>query len=111
MELDGADEDTLDVDQLLWDDSVMGDARLDRWLEDAAAFEALRSDLRRRHGTGQALVHDRQLVGVFASWDDAFAAGLRQFGTGANFLIRRIEEDDIAEAPALVLGLMDAKVP
>lgn len=85
--------------------------RLEALAQEKQAFDAMQADLRRRHGTGFAVVHAGELFQVYATRDEAFDAAVRNFGTTTPFLVERIERREEAEAPALVLGLVDAKAP
>lgn len=87
------------------------DNRMTILAEERAAFMTMRDDLIRAGRRGYAVVQNRQLVEVSASWEEAFDHAIKRFGTKTPFLIERIEERITAEAPALVLGLLDPKLP
>jgi hypothetical protein len=55
------------------------------------------------------LVKDEELVGAYASEEEAYRSGLERFGN-APFLIKRVtkEDEETAHFPALVLGLLNA---
>ena len=90
---------------------VTMDDRLAELAEEVNAFEAIRRQLVGDRRSGFAVVQGGRLIDVFDSREAAFAAGLRQFGTRRTFLVRRIEQDEELEAPALALGIIDAKAP
>lgn len=86
----------------------------DPWMaalaEEARAFESMKADLRKRRVRGYAVVYQRELRGTFAARDAAYSDALQRFGTKAPFLIRSVDRDEWIEAPALVLGLLDAEL-
>ena len=63
------------------------------------------------HNKGQfALIKATMLVGTFTTWEEAFIAGTKQFGN-VPFLIKQVQEqDETAQAPALVVGAICAHV-
>lgn len=78
--------------------------------DEARAFESMKANLRRQRVRGFAVVHQQQLHGTFESWDAAYTDAIRRFGTKTPFLIRSIDQEESIEAPALVLGLLDAEM-
>ena len=67
-----------------------------------------KADLLRQHKGKFALIKEEQLVGTFDTDQDAYKAGLQQFGN-VPFLIIRIEDsDEKVWVPALALGLLNA---
>ena len=58
-----------------------------------------------------AVFHASKLIGVYETEDEAFRSGLSRFGLDEPFLLRTIEPERQEEAPALVMGLIDAKLP
>ncbi len=62
-----------------------------------------------KHNKGQfAVIKDETLLGTYTTFDEAFDAGVREWGT-APFLIREITEDQPkADFPALTVGLLYA---
>jgi hypothetical protein len=57
--------------------------------QEIAAFDAMRAELERDHKGQWALVHDRQFVGAYESFDHAAAEAVAKFGRGP-FLIRQV---------------------
>jgi hypothetical protein len=57
--------------------------------EEIAAYEALRGDLEAKCMGQWALVHDKKLVGTFASFELAAERAVKDFGRGP-YLIRQI---------------------
>jgi hypothetical protein len=57
--------------------------------DEIAAYNEIRDDLESQHRGEWALVHDRKLFGTFASFQQAAASALKNFGRGP-YLIRRI---------------------
>ncbi|MBI5243686.1 MAG: hypothetical protein HY922_08400 [Elusimicrobia bacterium] len=56
------------------------------------------------------LVKDAQILGVFASQDEAYKTGLERLGNVPMF-IKRIQKDDPPDsAPALMIGLLHASL-
>lgn len=64
--------------------------------DEIAAYEAMRNDLEAHHMGRWVLVHSRELVGEFDSFEAAAEDAVRRFGRGP-FLIRQVG------APALTL--------
>jgi len=62
--------------------------------KELATYERLREDLEAHHMGEWALVHDEQLVGTFASFDDAAQEAVRKFGRGP-YLIRQVGASSI----------------
>lgn len=79
-------------------------------LEDEIAFyERERENLLLQHPNRVLLIFGNSLEGDFETFDAAVAAGYRRFGQ-TPFLVRRSGEDTpTATAPALSLGLIDAR--
>jgi hypothetical protein len=69
--------------------------------EEIAAYEAIKADLEARALGKWALVHDRVLVGMFASFEESAATAVRNFGRGP-YLIRQIGAPPLT-LPASVL--------
>ena len=61
-----------------------------------------------KHYTGQfALVKDKELIGTYTTWEEAFNDGIERFGN-VQFLIRPIqEEDEIIQLPTLLVGAIN----
>jgi hypothetical protein len=72
--------------------------------DEIAAYEAIRADLEAEHLGKWALVHDRELVGIFESFDLAAQDAVKRFGRGP-YLIRQIG------APPVVLPVSVAYHP
>jgi hypothetical protein len=69
--------------------------------DEIAAYEAMHADLEAAHLGEWALVHDRQLIGTYGSFDKAAREAVRKFGRGP-YLIRQIGSAPIS-LPASVL--------
>ena len=77
--------------------------------DEIAAFEASLPDLLKHHTGKFALFHARKLEGTFTTELEAYAEGVRRFGSRA-FLIRQVlPEQVVAAAPALFAGLIGAR--
>lgn len=63
------------------------------------------------HSPGQfALIKDDELLGTFSEFDDAFKHGVDTLGN-VPFLVRKISEiEPEIQVPALVLGLLNARL-
>jgi hypothetical protein len=57
--------------------------------DDLAAYQAMRTDLESEHLGKWVLVHNKNVQGVFASFDDAAREAVHRFGRGP-YLIRQI---------------------
>ena len=80
--------------------------------EEISAYENIRTSLLRDNEGKFVIMHGKRLVGVYDSSGEAFVDAMNQFGTQQPFLLRQVsEEDSSIEAPALTLGLIDAKLP
>ena len=56
------------------------------------------------------LIHDEDILGIFASADDAYKEGLEKLGNAPMF-IKRIQKDEPPDAaPALMFGLIHAHI-
>jgi hypothetical protein len=88
------------------------DQRLAHLDNDERAFIAMRDELIRQYGIGHAVIQAGKLFGVYSTADEAFEVAIRTFGTRTPFFIRNIAAGQPPiEAPALVLGLIDSKIP
>ena len=70
-------------------------------MENIAAYEAMRSDLEAGHPGDWVLVHDRQLVGTYPTFNDAAQEAVARFGRGP-YLIREISAPPV-RLPASVM--------
>lgn len=87
------------------------DRQLEQLEREEEAFLEMRETLIQSHGRGVAVIQGGALAGVFPTDDAAFEFAMTKFGRRASFLIRSIQTDRILDAPALVMGYMDAKLP
>ncbi len=69
--------------------------------KEIAAYERMRNELETDHLGEWALVHDEGLVGLYATFEEAAAEAVRQFGRGP-YLIREIGAAPVT-LPASVL--------
>lgn len=79
--------------------------------QEQAVFEARRAEIERTHRSGHVVFQGGEVVQVCSSWREAFDAALEKFGRWTPFLIKQIGVDETVRAPALVLGLMDSRLP
>jgi len=63
-----------------------------------------------KHYEGQfALIKGHKLSGTYTTWEEAFDAGVKQFGN-VPFLIKRVQEkEEVVQFPALVVGGISAQ--
>ncbi len=69
--------------------------------EDIAAFESMRRDLETRHNGKWVLFRNRELIGVYETFDQAANVAVRTYGRGP-YLIRQVGASQ-ASLPASVL--------
>jgi hypothetical protein len=69
--------------------------------DDIAVFNAMRRDLETRHVGKWILIHNRELIGVFETFDQAANEAVTRFGRGP-YLIRQVGASQ-ASLPASVL--------
>jgi hypothetical protein len=69
------------------------------------AYEAMREQLEAKHMGKWVLMHDRQLVGMFDSFDTAAEEAVKSFGCGP-YLIRQVGAQSIT-LPASVMYQVD----
>jgi hypothetical protein len=62
--------------------------------DEIAAYEAIQSRLEAEHKGEWILMRNRQVIGLFPSFEQAAAEGLRQFGR-SSYLIREIGAEPI----------------
>ena len=71
-------------------------------------YEERKAELLAQYKGQFALIKDCQLVGVFPTDEEAFTAGVEQFGN-VPFLIQELQEDEqFIQQPALAVGLISA---
>jgi hypothetical protein len=69
--------------------------------DDIATYEAMRGDLETEHLGKWVLLHDKQLVGIYDSFDAVAQEAVRKFGRGP-YLIRQVGAPPVT-LPASVL--------
>lgn len=69
--------------------------------DDISVYDVMRSDLETKHLGKWVLIHNKELVGVFDSFDEAANDAVRKFGRGP-YLIRQVGAAPIT-LPASVL--------
>jgi hypothetical protein len=69
--------------------------------EEIAAYDAMRADLEAKSLGRWVLVHDRELIGTYDSFDDAAKEAVHKFGRGP-YLIRQVGAPPIS-LPASVM--------
>jgi hypothetical protein len=78
--------------------------------QETAYFEAHKDELLAQHDGQFVLIHGDRLVGAFATFEQAFDAGIQTVGNQP-FLIKPVAREERPESfPALALGLISAHV-
>jgi hypothetical protein len=76
--------------------------------KELAFFEAQKAELLKTHKGQFALIHEDKLLGVYATFEQAFAAGVKTVGNKP-FLVQEIHEGaTTVQHPALNVGLISA---
>ena len=71
-------------------------------------FDAHRKEWTEHHQGKFVLIKSQDMAGVFDSWENACAEGVRMWGNVA-FLVKQIlPKDPVESAPALTYGLINA---
>lgn len=71
-------------------------------------YENMKAELLAHHRGQYALIKGNQLVGTFSTLEEAFTAGVEQFGNVA-FLIQFVqEEEEFIQHPSLAVGIISA---
>ena len=69
--------------------------------EEIARYNSIRTDLEKEHQGEWVVIHEDELLGTYASLDDAVSAAVSRFGSGP-YLIRQIGAPPVS-LPASVL--------
>lgn len=75
-----------------------------------AYFNAHRKDLISHYENQFALIKDESFIGAFTTEAEAYEQGLQKFGNQSFFIKRVTKKNEIEQAPALVLGLINASL-
>jgi hypothetical protein len=89
---------------------VSGEATDERPESDSAAFLKLRDGLLAQHEGKFALIHDRELVGVFDSMEAAYGVAVERFGADPVYIGHISSQPKVECAPALYHGLIHARL-
>ena len=74
--------------------------------EELALFEQKKGELL-KHNKGQfALIKGPNLVGTFTTFDEAYAAGVTEFGNQPMLVKQILEQEPTEQAPAYSLGIL-----
>jgi hypothetical protein len=73
--------------------------------EDIAFYETLRADLEGHQLGKWALIHDRKVEGMFASFEDAAASAVERFGRGP-YLIRQVGAPPVALPASIMYNVL-----
>ncbi len=72
-------------------------------------FESKKRELLSLYQGQFAVIKGERLVGTYTTFQEAFEAGVKEFGT-APFLIRQVvEKEQVLQYPALSVGMIDAR--
>jgi len=74
--------------------------------EESAFFEEKRAEWLQHYAGQFAVVKDRQLVGTFTTFQEAYGAAIRQFGNVPVLIRQVLEHDPPQHVPALMHGLI-----
>jgi hypothetical protein len=74
---------------------------------DIIAYEAMRSELEASHIGSWVLVYDRDLVGIYDSFESAAGVAVSKFGKGP-YLIRRIGSASVTLPTSVMYGPLHA---
>lgn len=78
--------------------------------EELGYFEAHRDGLVQNHPEGQfALIHGKELLGVFANYSDAFSAGIQAVGNRPFLVTPIAQRPPENQIPALAVGMIGAR--
>lgn len=69
-------------------------------------FQEMKGEWLKHHNGQFALVRGRQLVGVFTTFQEAYSAGVKQFGNVPMLIRQVLPSDPVEQAPALMHGLI-----
>ena len=72
--------------------------------DDIAQYDLLRNQLEIDHTGEWVVIHDRNLIGLFKSFEAAADEAVRQFGRGP-YLIRQVGAPPIVLSPAMMYGM------
>lgn len=75
--------------------------------DDIAAFDAMRPELEAAHLGCWALFHNRELEGLYDSFDEAAQVAVRKFGRGP-YLIRQIGAPSVTLPASVMYGPLHA---
>ena len=75
--------------------------------DDIMAYEAMRSDLEAAHLGRWALIYDRELIGLFGTFDDAATEAVQKYGRGP-YLIRQIGAPSVTLPASVMYGPLHA---
>ena len=71
-------------------------------------YEEQKTELLKHYESQFALIIGSSLAGTFTTHEEAFNAGVEQFGNVA-FLIQQVQErDEVIQYPSLAIGLINA---
>ena len=74
--------------------------------QELAYFESIRKSLVKHNFNQFAVIKGEILLGTYSNFDDAFNAGIDEYGAEI-FLVKKVlEKDEVQSNPALTIGLM-----
>lgn len=75
--------------------------------DDITVYEAMRSDLEAANLGSWVLIHSRNLIGIYRTFDEAAEQAVRQFGRGP-YLIRQIGAPSVTLPASVIYGPLHA---
>ena len=71
-------------------------------------FESHRAEFLERYENQYVVIKGTSLLGTYATFEEAFEAGVEEFGTDAFFIRQVREKDDVAQFPSLTANMLNA---
>lgn len=71
-----------------------------------ATYEANKAELLKSHAGKFALIHGKEVVGVFDSETNALQEGYKRFGPVPLYIKEILPEESVQSAPALTFGIL-----
>jgi len=78
--------------------------------EEFEFFESKKTEWLGRYKEKFVLIKGRELIDVFASFEDAYKEGVKRFMNQPFFIKQVIEIESIEETPSLTLGIIHANI-
>lgn len=73
-------------------------------------YKANKEELLKHHENQYAVIKENKLLGAYTTEQEAYEAGLKEFGN-VSFLIKRVtKQEEIVRFPALAIGVINADI-